>query len=101
MVQGTQELPMKSFLYRPGLRVRIRRGSFPMGPDMVGRAGLIVAPHSYEPIRYGVTLDGETEVRDFAEDELESLDVGSDPEGRGATGPGVGPTPSGGSGGQH
>jgi hypothetical protein len=53
-------------------------------------------------VRYGVTLDGESEIREFAEDEVAPLEGARRPEGElGATGPTVGPAPSGGSGGQH
>jgi len=93
---------MKTFLYGPGTRVRIRRGRFPMDPSLTGRTGIVVQLDDYRPERYGVTLDGESELREFTEDELE--DVGAEPrpaEALGFAGPEVGPTPSGGSGGRH
>ena len=92
---------MRTPLHAPGARVTLRRGAFPMDDGLIGRAGLIVTVNAYSPVRYGVTLDGETEIREFAEDEVQRLEepAGSGP--RGATGPTVGPTPSGGSAGQH
>jgi hypothetical protein len=92
---------MRTSLYAPGLRVVAKRGSFPLDPVVVGRPGLIVAIHDYVPVRYGVTLDGESFIREFAEDELAPLEEQQAGGLRGATGPTVGPTPSGGSGGQH
>lgn len=93
---------MQTFLYGPGMQVRVRRGPFPLDPALVGRAGLIVAVHDYRPKRYGVTLEGEEEIRDFAEEELQPLEGETRPrEELGSSGPGVGPTPSGGSGGQN
>ena len=93
---------MKTFLYGPDTRVRVRRGRFPLDRSLVGRNGMIVSLHDYGPQRYGVTLDGESEVRDFAEEELEPLREGAAPVGdaAGAAGSGVGPRPSGGSAGQ-
>jgi hypothetical protein len=91
---------MRHPIYAPGIRVVTRRGTFPLDDRLIGRSGLILSVNAYGPVRYGVTLDGETELREFTEDELTPL--GSRPTDQlGATGPGVGPTPSGGSGGQH
>jgi hypothetical protein len=84
------------------MRVWTRRGRFPLDAALLGRPGLILTVNGYTPIRYGVTLDGENEVREFAEDELEPLaGAARPPQALGATGPTVGPSPSGGSGGQH
>lgn len=89
-------------VHEPGTRVALRRGHFPMDAALVGRTGLIVSLHGTAPVRYGVVLDGETAEREFAEDELAPLGAsGNDDRERGATGPTVGPAPSGGSGGQH
>ena len=89
-------------IHGPGMRVRIRRGGFPMDPTLIGRPGLIVSITGTTPVRYGVTLDGESRLREFAEDEMAPLAGEARAEGeRGATGPTVGPAPSGGSGGQH
>jgi len=93
---------MRTFLYGPGVRVRLRRGSFPMDPAALGRTGLIVEVDDLTPARYGVVLDGESELRGFSEDELEPITGESRPaEQLGDPGPTVGPTPSGGSTGQH
>lgn len=64
---------MKTFRYTPGTRVELTRGPFPMDPSMVGRTGLVVETDEYRPARYGVQLDGETEVRDVHEDEIVPL----------------------------
>jgi hypothetical protein len=91
---------MRHPIYAPGIRVITRRGTFPLDDRLIGRSGLILSVNAYAPVRYGVTLDGESELREFAEDELTPLSSRST-EQLGATGPTVGPTPSGGSGGQH
>ena len=92
---------MRTPIYAPGIRVVTRRGTtFPMDDRMIGRAGMILSVNAYEPVRYGVTLDGESELREFTEDELIPLGSRATDE-LGATGPTVGPSPSGGSGGQH
>jgi len=92
---------MRTPIYTPGMRVTTQRGSFPIDQALIGRTGLILAINGVTPVRYGVTLDGETEQREFSEDELVPLGAGRSPAELGATGPTVGPSPSGGSGGQH
>ena len=72
---------MQAFLYAQGTRVRIRRGTFPMDPALVGRTGIVLQTDDYRPKHYGVQLDGESGVRDFTEDELAPLQEGK-PEGR-------------------
>jgi len=91
---------MKTFLYGPGILVRTRRGAFPLDRSLVGRTGLILALNDYRPKRYGVILEGETELREFAEDELEPTLEAKPADQLADAGPGVGPPPSGGSGGQ-
>lgn len=78
-------------IHPQGSRVRIRRGRFPMDGDLVGRMGLVVRIDEHRPRRYGVVLDGEEEVRDFAEDELELVESAGELEERADTGPTVGP----------
>ena len=81
---------MQTFRYAEGTRVEIRRGSFPMNADLVGRKGLVVELDEYRQGRYGVQLDGEERVRDFAEDELVPLTDEPKPESdRGSAGPGL------------
>jgi hypothetical protein len=92
---------MRTPIYAPGMRVTTRRGSFPLDAALIGRSGLILSINGVTPVRYGVTLDGETELREFSEDELVPHGAGRSDEELGATGPTVGPSPSGGSGGQH
>jgi len=64
---------MRAFLFPQGARVQVKRGSFPLAGDLIGRTGVVVELDEYRPGRYGVVLDAETEVRDFSEDELEPL----------------------------
>jgi hypothetical protein len=64
-------MTMRAFLFPDGTRVRVKRGAFPMDPDLIGRTGVVVEVDDYRPRRYGVVLDGETGVRDLHEDELE------------------------------
>jgi hypothetical protein len=67
---------IKTYRFSQGTRVNVRRGRWPMDPALIGRTGLIVETDDYRPQRYGVVLDEEDEVREFAEDELEPLDAG-------------------------
>lgn len=64
-------------LLQEGARVRIRRGSLPLDSAVIGRTGTVVEANEYQAHRYGVLLDGDTEVRLFTRAELELL---SDPE---------------------
>lgn len=65
--------------YPQGTRVRIREGSFPLDPSLVGRAGLVVHLRRYGGTSYGVQLDDESAVRVFDESELEPLGDAQDP----------------------
>ncbi len=58
-------------LLQAGTRVKVRRADMPLESAVVGRAGMVVDSDPYRPNRYGVILDGETEVRYFAPKELE------------------------------
>ena len=78
-------------IYPQGSRVRVRRGRFPMDAGLVGRTGLVVEIDDHRPGRYGVVLDGEDGIREFAEDELELLESAGEVEERADTGPTVGP----------
>lgn len=82
---------MKTFRYTPGTRIRIQAARFPMDPALLDRTGLIVEIDEYRPQRYGVVLDGETEVRDFTEAELDPVDRVKAEEHMGDAGPGIGP----------
>lgn len=82
---------MKTSRYTPGTRVRIQQGAFPMNAALLDREGLIVEIDEYRPQRYGVVLDDETEIREFAEDELDPLDRAKTTEHMGDAGPGIGP----------
>jgi len=82
---------MHAPLFPQGTRVRITRGRLPMDPELQGREGLVVELSDYEPGRYGVVLDGEEEVREFAQDELEKLEEPAELSERDDTGPTVGP----------
>jgi len=78
-------------IFPQGTRVRVKRGRFPMDSTLVGRTGLVVQVDDHRPERFGVVLDGEEEVRDFAEDELEVVERAGELEERADTGPTVGP----------
>lgn len=76
--------------YAEGTRVEIRRGSLPMNARLIGRKGLVVELDAYQPRRYGVQLDEEEAVREFAEDEL--VPFADDPKPSsdlGSAGPGI------------
>jgi hypothetical protein len=77
---------IRTYRFSQGTRVRVRRGRFPMDPALIGRTGLIVETDDYRPQRYGVVLDEEEEVREFAEDELEPLVDAKPPERAGDAG---------------
>jgi hypothetical protein len=62
---------MRAFRFSQGARIQVKRGSFPMAGDLIGKSGVVLELDDYRPGRYGVVLDTETEVRDFSEDELE------------------------------
>jgi hypothetical protein len=62
------------FIHPPGTRVRLCRGRHPIDASVLGRTGLVVHVDDYRPGYYGVTLDGESDIRVFAEDELQALD---------------------------
>ncbi len=64
---------MKAFLFPDGTRVKVKRGSFPMDADLIGKTGVVVELDDYRPGRYGVVLDGETQVRDLHESEVEPI----------------------------
>jgi hypothetical protein len=78
---------IRTYRFSQGTRVRVRRGRWPIDGSMLGRTGLIVETDDYRPQRYGVVLDEEDEVREFAEDELEPLTDGKPPERSGDAGP--------------
>lgn len=61
-------------LHPEGSRVRVRRGRFPIDARLLGRSGTVVELDRYQPGKCGVVLDGDDEVRELAEDELEALD---------------------------
>ena len=54
-----------------GSRVKIKRGLFPQDPALLGRTGTVVNASEYRTQNVGVALDGSTEVRYFAPEELE------------------------------
>ena len=64
---------LRTYVYSQGMRVRVRRGRYPMDPALIGQTGLIVETDDYRPQRYGVVLDDEEQLREFHEDELEPL----------------------------
>jgi hypothetical protein len=78
---------IRTYRFSQGTRVRVRRGRWPMDAALIGRSGLIVETDDYRPQRYGVVLDEEEEVREFAEDEIEPLAEAKPPERAGDAGP--------------
>jgi hypothetical protein len=54
-----------------GSRVRIRQSTFPQDPALLGRTGTVVNVSEYRTQNVGVALDGTTDVRFFAPEELE------------------------------
>jgi hypothetical protein len=81
---------MRTNRYAEGTRVEIRQGSLPMNHRLIGREGLVVALDAYEPGRYGIQLDDEETLREFAEDELVPLVDDPKPRSdRGSAGPAI------------
>ncbi len=60
-------------LIPPGARVKVRRGTLPMDPALIGRTGTVIVSTEYYPSRVDVSLDGTGEVRQFSPLELEVL----------------------------
>lgn len=59
------------FIHPQGTRVRIVRGDRPLDAATVGRTGLVVHLDAYRQGYYGIQLDGDSDIRVFAVDELE------------------------------
>jgi hypothetical protein len=81
---------IQTYRFSQGTRIRVRRGRFPMDPTLIGRTGLIVETDDYRPLRYGVVLDEEVEVRELNEDEIEPIAEAKPPERAGDAGPTIG-----------
>jgi hypothetical protein len=77
---------VKIQLHPQGSRVKIRKGHFPLDPSLEGRTGTVIQLRRYGGSKYGVQFDGESQIRVFAEDELEPLGPGRDPENAGMKG---------------
>jgi hypothetical protein len=58
-----------------GVRVRVRRASWPLEAGVEGREGRVTEASEYRPHRYGVLLDGEQGARYFRPEELEALEA--------------------------
>jgi hypothetical protein len=54
-----------------GTRVRVRRGTLPQDPALLGRTGTVVASSEYRDSALGVVLDGEQTLHWFTPAELE------------------------------
>ena len=54
-----------------GTRVKIKQGTFPQDPTLLGRTGIVVAASEYQTQNVGVSLDESMEVRYFTPEELE------------------------------
>jgi hypothetical protein len=63
----------ESSIIQPGTRVRIRRGSLPTDPALIGQEGMVVMNSQYDPRKVEVVLDGDPQVRSFPPAELELL----------------------------
>jgi hypothetical protein len=55
----------------PGTRVKVRRGSLPQDPAVLGRTGSVISASEYRDEALGVVLDGESALRYFTPGELE------------------------------
>jgi hypothetical protein len=64
----------ESSVIQPGSRVRVRRGTYPSDPALVGREGLVVVSSPYRAHKVEVVLDGDPEIRVFAPAELDLLE---------------------------
>lgn len=64
-------MTLHAALFPQGTRVRVRAGRLPMDPELPGKLGTVVATDDYRPGHYSVLLDGESDARTFAQDELE------------------------------
>ncbi|HSM05254.1 MAG TPA: hypothetical protein VK858_11615 [Longimicrobiales bacterium] len=65
-------MTLHAAVFPEGTRVRVRAGRLPMVPELPGRVGTVVGTDEYRPRHYAVLLDGESEAREFAQDELEA-----------------------------
>lgn len=63
----------ESSIIQRGTRVRIRRGTLPSDPALLGREGLVVANSQYDPRKVEVVLDGDPQIRSFVPAELDLL----------------------------
>ena len=54
-----------------GTRVKVKRGTVPQDPALIGRSGTVIAVSEYSPQSIGVVLDGESAARYFLRAELE------------------------------
>lgn len=61
-------------LIERGARVRVRQGSLPIDPALVGLTGTVVGSSEYRAMRVDVALDQTRETRQFSPAELEVLD---------------------------
>lgn len=57
-----------------GRRVRVKRGPYPLDPDIVGRTGTVMDATPYRARSYAVVLDGSSDPRMFAREELEAIE---------------------------
>lgn len=60
-----------------GTRVRVRRGDYPLAPEMEGREGMVVTLQRRTGRQYLVQLDGEDQFHRFDESELVALAPGA------------------------
>lgn len=54
-----------------GARVRVRRGRYPVQPDLLGRTGTVIRASEYAVHLCHVVLDGDQSIHAFSPHELE------------------------------
>lgn len=58
-------------ILQQGTRVRVRRGSRPIDPQVEGQAGVVIDSSEYSAHKVGVQMDASQMVRVFMPEELE------------------------------
>jgi hypothetical protein len=83
---------VKISVFPQGTRIRVKRGRFPMAPELIGREGLVIRHNRIVRDQVGVQLDGEEQIRTFTDQELEPLSRELSVGDTGSPGPGLSPT---------
>lgn len=61
-------------LFQEGTRVRVKRGTSPLDPGLIGRSGTVLRASEYAVHLYDVLLDGEQRIYTLSPSELETLE---------------------------